>query len=135
MYVLDTCICIDLMRGKLPHTYEIMRTCNPKQFVVPSMVAAELEYGVQKSQRPEETRRITERFLAPFEIVPFDAHCVRAYGQIRNQLRLDGCPIGPNDLVIAATAITQQATLITRNVKEFKRIKGLSLEDWEEVSL
>lgn len=135
MYVLDTCICVDLMRGKLPATYKIMKSCSPKQFAIPAVVVAELEFGAQKSLHPEETRRATERFLAPFEIAPFDERCARAYGAIRNQLRLNGTPVGPNDMLTAATAIALQATLVTRNVREFKRVQGLSLEDWEEKAL
>ncbi|WP_251231400.1 type II toxin-antitoxin system tRNA(fMet)-specific endonuclease VapC [Adlercreutzia aquisgranensis] len=133
MYILDTCICIDLMRGKLPGTLKVMESCNPKQFAIPAVAVAELEFGIQKSARPQETRRATERFLAPFAIAPFDERCARAYGAIRNQLRLDGTPIGPNDMMIAATALALQATLVTRNVREFKRVKGLAIEDWEEV--
>ena len=135
MYVLDTCICIDLMRGKLPIAYDLMRQCDPSQFAIPAVVMAELEFGIQKSSTPEKTRRKTERFLAPFRIVPFDDVCARAYGAIRNQLRLDGSPIGPNDMLIAATAIALQATLVSGNVHEFNRIKGLRLENWYETKL
>ena len=132
MYVLDTCICVDLMRGKLPIAYDIMRQSDPRQFVIPAIVVAELEFGIEKSSNPSKTRLLTERFLAPFEIIPFDATCARAYGAIRNQLRLDGKPIGPNDMLIAATAIALQATLVSGNLREFKRVKGLRLENWYE---
>lgn len=135
MYVLDTCICIDLMRGKLPLAYDIMRQCDPKQFVIPAITVAELEFGACKSSQPEQTRMNTERFLAPFRIAPFDEVCARAYGAIRNQLRLDGKPIGPNDMLIAATAMALQATLVSGNIREFSRVKGLQLENWYEIDL
>ena len=135
MHVLDSCVCIDLMRGKLPIAFEIMRQCDPKQFVIPSIVVAELEFGVEKASNPEKARMLTERFLAPFPIAPFDATCARAYGRIRNQLRLDGKPIGPNDMLIAATALALQATLVTGNIREFRRVHGLRLENWYETAL
>ena len=135
MYVLDTRICVDLMRGQLPLAYDIMRNCNPGQFAIPAIVVAELEFGIEKSNDPIKTRRLTERFLAPFEIAPFDATCARAYGAIRNQLRQDGSPIGPNDMLIAATAMALQATLVSGNLREFKRVKGLRLENWYETQL
>ena len=132
MYVLDSCICIDLMRGKLPIAYDIMRQSDPKQFVVPAIVAAELNFGVEKCNDPEKARRLTERFLAPFDIAPFDEVCARAYGSIRNQLRLAGKPIGPNDMLVAATALALQATLVSSNLREFARVEGLRLENWHE---
>lgn len=132
MYILDSCICIDLMRGKLPSAYELMKRSDPSQFAIPSIVVAELEFGIEKSNDPRKTRLLTERFLAPFAIVPFDDTCARAYGYIRNQLRLDGMPIGPNDMLIAATAIAKQATLVSGNIHEFMRVKGLRLENWYE---
>ena len=135
MYVLDTCICIDIMRGKLPLAYDIMRQGDPSQFAIPSIVVAELEFGIQRSEKPEKTRLKIERFLAPFRILPFDDVCARAYGTIRNQLRIDGNPIGPNDMLIAATAIALQATLVTGNLREFSRVKGLRLENWYESDL
>ncbi len=135
MYVLDSCICIDIMRGKLPLAYNIMRQCDPKQFTIPAIVVAELYFGAEKSADSEKARMLTERFLAPFPIAPFDALCARAYGRVRNQLRLDGKPIGPNDMLIAATAIALQATLVSGNMHEFQRVKGLRLENWYESSL
>ena len=131
--MLDSCVCIDLMRGKLPYAYDLMRASDPKLFAVPAVVAAELSFGIENSANPEKNRMLTERFLAPFEIVPFNASCARAYGLIRNQLRKDGLVIGPNDLLIAATAVANQAVLVSNNDNEFKRVKGLRLESWYEV--
>lgn len=135
MYVLDSCICIDLMRGKLPIARDIMCQGDPRQFVIPAIVVAELNFGIEKSNDPEKTRRLTERFLAPFDIAPFDEVCARAYGTIRNQLRLAGRSIGPNDMLIAATALALQATLVSSNLREFMRVEGLRLENWYETEL
>lgn len=133
MYLLDSCVCIDLMRGKLPYAYDLMRSSDPKLFAMPAIVVAKLVFGAENSANPERNRMLTERFLAPFEIIPFDAACARAYGSIRNQLRKGGFMIGPNDLLIAATAVANQAVLVSNNYNEFKRVKGLRLESWYEV--
>ncbi len=132
MYLIDSCVCIDLMRGKLPTVYKIMRESDPRLFAVPAIVVSELYFGIEKSANPAKNLLITERFLAPFAVVPFDGNCAKAYGAIRNQLRKEGQLIGFNDLFIAATAIAHQASLVTSNVREFKRIKGLRVEDWAE---
>lgn len=134
-YLLDTCVCVDLMRGKLPTAREIMSRCDPAQFGIPAIVVAELEFGIEKSADPAKNRLLTERFLAPFEIVPFNGLCARAYGPIREHLRRAGTPIGPNDLLIAATAIAMQATLVSNNTGEFGRVPGLRLESWHETAI
>ena len=133
MYVLDSCVCVDLMRGKLPIAYDLMRRSDPKLFAIPAIVVAELEFGVESSSHPERTRMLTERFLAPYRVLPFTSQCARAYGRIRSQLKQKGKLIGPNDMLIAATAMANQATLVSGNRKEFARIHGLDLESWYEV--
>ena len=70
------------------------------------------------------------RFLLPFEIVPFGEKGAAFYGKIKSALEKKGTPIGPNDLLIAATALANQATLVTANLDEFSRVEGLCLEDW-----
>ena len=135
MYMLDSCICIDIMRGQLPIAWDLMRKSDPKQFKVPSIVVAELEFGIENSANPREARLLTESFLSPFEVAPFDETCSRAYGVLRKQLRDNGTPIGPNDMLIAATAIANQAILVSNNVKEFKRVPGLRLESWREIDV
>lgn len=135
MYLLDSCVCIDLMRGKLPIAYDLMRASDPKLFAVPAIVVAELCYGAEKSADPETNRLLTERFLAPYDVVPFGAACAHAYGAIRNQLRAEGHLIGPNDLLIAATAVASQAVLVSNNTSEFSRVKGLRLESWHEAAI
>ena len=135
MYLLDTCICVDFMRGKIPYATQIFKSERPGAFKIPAIVAAELFYGAQKSVNPPRTLRTVEAFLLPFDIVPFDSTCTFTYGHIRRQLEKKGMSIGHNDLLIAATALATQSVLVTNNVKEFKRIPGLSLESWYEVDV
>ncbi|MDO4502506.1 MAG: type II toxin-antitoxin system VapC family toxin [Coriobacteriia bacterium] len=135
MYVLDSCICIELMRGRLPLTYERMRQCPPSMFAIPHIVEAELLTGAEKSANSAKVRLLTERFLQPFPRLAFDSNCARSYARVRADLERRGVKIGPNDLIIAASAVANNATVVTRNVREFARVTGLQVEDWEEAEL
>lgn len=135
MYALDTCICIDFLRGKLPYAYALMKRTDPNLFKIPVIVEAELHVGAEKSRDPQRSRLVVEEFLAPFEILPFDSTAARIYGTTRAALERQGSIIGGNDLLIASIALSHGATLVTHNVREFKRISGLALEDWTEASL
>lgn len=135
MYYLDSNICIDLMRGRLPSAYQLMRASSPKLFAIPAVVEAELRTGAEKSNRPQENRLLLERFLSPYETIPFDSRCAIAYGAIRTRLERRGLTIGPNDLLIAATALANGAILATNNAREFERVEGLMVESWAEVEL
>lgn len=120
------------MRGRMPYLYNLLRRSDPRLFKVPSVVEAELLLGAEKSTRVEENRLLVEQFLLPFEIVSFDSGSAREYATIRAQLESKGQLIGPNDMLIAATARSRNATLVTRNTREFKRVPGLKLEEWAE---
>ena len=135
MYLLDSDICIEFLRGKLPKAYELMRASNPSLFGIPAIVEAELRTGAYKSERQQENLLLLERFLSPFSIIPFDSKCAVAYGKIRARLEADGTRIGPNDLLIAATAMANEAVLVSSNTREFSRVPGLELEDWAEVEI
>ena len=90
-----------------------------------------MAYGVRKNQ-PSQTRLDTlKAFVDSFVSLPFDDKAAEIYGRIRAELERIGTPIGPNDLMIAAIALANNVTLITHNTKEFRRVQGLALEDWE----
>ena len=91
---------------------------------------AELSYGVENSARPESNAERLTRFLLPLEVVPFDAEAGRCYGVIRHQLRRAGHPIGANDLLIAAHAMSLDVVIVTNNTREFERVAGLRVERW-----
>ena len=94
------------------------------------MTVAELEYGVAKSGRIDQNRLALQNFLSAFEIIPFDDKHAEQFGLIRAILQREGRPIGPYDLQIAAQALADKRTLITNNVREFRRVYGLVVEDW-----
>ena len=133
MYLLDSCICIDFLRGRLPYAYDLMRNSDPRLFKIPAIVEGELLVGVEKSSRPEKARWLVDEFTLPFDVLPFDSDCAREYGRIRALLERSGKKIGHNDLFIAATALANNAVLVTNNMDEFKRVPGLSLECWYEM--
>ena len=127
---MDTNICIYSLKGTHHSIYERMQTVSPKMIKVPSIVCAELFFGAEKSKRKKKTLAAIEKFLSPFEIVPFCGAAARQYAIFRNTLEKKGRPVGPNDLVVAATVAANGGVLITHNTKEFSRIKSLRLEDW-----
>ncbi|MDO4183480.1 MAG: type II toxin-antitoxin system VapC family toxin [Coriobacteriia bacterium] len=135
MYCLDACILIDFLRGKTPELFRLFRSTDPRLIKIPAVVQGELLVGVQKGNNPALGLRAVEELLLPFEVLPFDSSCAYAYGSIRAQLESAGKKIGANDMMIAATALANHATLVSNNVKDFKRIKGLSLETWEILEL
>ena len=130
MYFLDTNTCVYFLKGTYRSILEEFKKRKPEEIKIPSMVKAELLLGVEKSERREENLNICKKFLEPFEIVGFDDHAAMLYAKIRASLEKKGKTIGPNDMIIAATVMARRGILISHNVKEFKQITGLQLEDW-----
>lgn len=100
-----------------------------KAVQIPSVVSAELMHGAFKSNNAENMNKV-RKFLSKFVIVPFDFEASEIYGQIRTSLERGGRLISFPDMLIAATALTHNATLITNNTQEFSRIDGLNISDW-----
>jgi tRNA(fMet)-specific endonuclease VapC len=96
-----------------------------------SVVKAELCFGAYKSVRKEHKLTILENLFKCFSSFSFGDRAARIYGDLRSRLAARGAMIGPNDLMIASIAIANKSILITHNVKEFKRIDGLEIADWE----
>lgn len=100
---------------------------------VSMVTVCELEYGSEKASDPEKERHALYKVLAPFDLVGGDAvNLPRHYGRIRRELEIVGQPIGAMDLMIAAHARALGVTLVTNNVTEFKRIRGLKVVNWAE---
>jgi tRNA(fMet)-specific endonuclease VapC len=130
-FLLDTNVCIGILTGRSPRAVEKLRQLSPSDVQVCSVVRAELLFGARNSTRVEANLTLLATFLAPFASVPFDDFAADLYGQLRANLHRAGELIGPNDMLIAATALAHDLTLVTRNVKEFARIPGLRWVDWE----
>ena len=128
--MLDSDVCIDVLRGKSPSIRTRLERMSPEEVAVSSIVAAELWVGVSKSTQPDRSRSAINAFLAYISVLDWPAEAAPIYGDIRAQLETSGRSIGAMDLLIAAHAIHEKATLITRNVSEFRRVSGLRVESW-----
>ena len=131
IYLLDSNVCIHLLNGRHTTLIQRFRQYDPRQTVLCSMVKAELLRGALRSQRVELNLERLAIFFAPLKSLPFDDNAAEHFARIGAELLKLGTPIGPNDLVIAATAQANQVTLVTHNSAEFSRVPGLRLEDWE----
>jgi len=129
-YLLDTNICIELIRGRGDKILKRLKKCRVGEVGISVITLAELEHGVAKSSRPEQNRIALETFCAPLEIRPFDSDAAKCYGEIRGTLERSGQVLGPLDMLIAAHAFAEDATLVTNNEREFRRVKTLPIENW-----
>ncbi len=127
-YMLDTNIVSELIRNPAGLAAQRAREAG-SAVCVSVIVAAELRYGCAKKGSAQLLRRV-EEFLSEVPVLPFDVPADGEYGSIRAELEAAGRPIGSNDLLIAAHAHTLGATVVTANVGEFQRIRGLSVQNW-----
>jgi tRNA(fMet)-specific endonuclease VapC len=113
-----------------------MQAVRPGTLGVPAIVAYELRYGLMRLPKEAAEPRLAAlaQFLRPLQMLPFDDECALQAAKIRIALETAGTPIGPHDTLIAATAMRHQATLITRNVREFSRVPGLQCINWHDDS-
>lgn len=128
--LLDTNICIYIIKQRFQEVLQRFNTYKVGDIGISSVTVAELEFGVQKSQFIEKNQQALMQFLLPLNIVDFDLTAANIYGVIRATLEKKGTPIGSLDTLIAAHALSMQATLITNNVREFSLVPGLKLENW-----
>jgi tRNA(fMet)-specific endonuclease VapC len=128
--LLDTDICIYIIRQKPIDVLQKFNSYRPGDVGVCTITVAELFVGAQKSQRPQQNHQAVEQFLLPLTIVPFDYAAAIAYGVVRATLEQQGTPIGALDTLIAAQAVSLGVTLATNNGREFRRVPGLTVEDW-----
>jgi tRNA(fMet)-specific endonuclease VapC len=129
-YLLDTNICIYIIKKKPPEVLQKFSSYGLGEIGLSSITVAELQYGVQKSQAVERNEKTLEKFISPLEIAAFDFKASLIYGKIRAQLEAKGTPIGPLDTLIAAHAMSLNVTLVTNNTREFLRIPDLKVINW-----
>jgi len=128
--MLDSDICVDVMRGRSPSIRIRLERTNREDVAVSSIVAAELRTGVSKSAQPERSKEAVLAFLAYVTVLDWPAEAAPRYGEIRARLETSGRSIGAMDLLIAAHALYEKTTLVTRNLSEFRRVADLKVESW-----
>ena len=131
-WLLDTNICSYALKNK---PLSVARRLSSKPFTevkVSTITAYELFTGCQKSPARDRLLKEVNAFLAPFTKLEFSAEDAFASGQVRSALEASGTPIGPYDVLLAGQALARNLILVTTNTREFRRIKGLQLEDWSE---
>ena len=131
MFILDTNTISYYFRG-VSNIVRNMQAISPQDIGVPAIVEYELRYGLLRLPQEAAMPRLIalEKLLRPMTRLPFDEQCASHAAQIRANLEAEGQPIGPHDVLIAAIAVHYQGTLVTRNVKEFKRVNNLSVINW-----
>lgn len=129
-YLLDTNICIALIRQKSGLILKRLVTCQPGKVGISTITLAELAHGVEKSAQPGQNEQALQQFLLPLILAEFEPQAALMYGKIRAELERSGQIIGSMDMLIAAHAVSLGAILVTNNTREFQRVRGLSLEDW-----
>ena len=129
-YLLDTNICIYIIKKKPDKVLKRFSKFKPGDIAVSLITIAELNYGVAKSSKPNENTIALQEFLQPLITLDFTNDDSLIYGRIRAELEANGQMIGAMDLLIASIAISRSLTLVTNNEKEFSRIKNLKLENW-----
>ena len=130
-YLLDTNVCIRYLNAQSAKIEQMLTKLSPGQVALCSIVRAELLYGALKSSQPKRNAERLAYFFRGFPCLPFDDRASEVYADVRLRLEKAGKPIGPNDLLIGATAVANGLVLVTHNTQEFGRIEGLVVEDWE----
>ena len=131
-YMLDTNICIYAIKHKPEKVFQRLQEVDPSDVCISSVTYAELVHGVEKSAAVDKNRLALSLLLANIEILNFDVNAAESYGKIRAGLEKNGTPIGPLDMMIAGHAQSLGYTVVTNNVKEFKRVNNLKIENWAE---
>jgi tRNA(fMet)-specific endonuclease VapC len=127
-WLLDTDTCVWLLRGREEVVARVSGH-SPDDLAVASMTLAELRYGALRSTAREAQERRVELLAGSLAaVLPFDEPAARTHAELRHALR--ATPIGERDLVIASVAVSARLTLVTGNVREFRRVPGLAVEDW-----
>jgi tRNA(fMet)-specific endonuclease VapC len=129
-YLLDTNTCIYIINNRPPEVTQKFLSVDIRSIAVSSVTIAELRYGAVKSNFGSRNMKALEEFIGSLNIRDFGDEASQVYASLRTQLERKGTPIGPLDTLIAAHALSLGVTLVTNNLKEFKRVPKLRLENW-----
>jgi tRNA(fMet)-specific endonuclease VapC len=130
MYLLDTNICIYALKNKPEVVMKHIERAGYQNIFMSTIVLSELYFGAENSSKPRYNRKILDHFVSPFKVISFDLDSANIYGKIRAELKKTGKLIGLMDMLIAATALSNDMVLVTNNEKEFNRISDLNVENW-----
>lgn len=131
-YLLDTCVISDFIKNE-PGTQTRLKQTPPTAIGISIITVMELYYGlVLNLQRAQKVESTIAQFLAAITIIPFTQPEAQQAAQIRARLKIQGQPIGPYDILIAATALEHQLIMVTANQREFDRVFGLQTENWRQ---
>jgi tRNA(fMet)-specific endonuclease VapC len=130
MYLLDTNMCIYIIKKKTEHVLKQLQTKRKDGLSISTITLAELEFANENSQYKEKNKIALMEFLTIIDIKQFDEKAAKEFGIIKKDLKDRKCLIGPYDMLIGAHAKSLGLTLVTNNVKEFERIKELKIENW-----
>ena len=128
-YVLDTNTLIYFFKG-LGRVADRLLAIPPNEIGIPAIVLYEIEVGIAKSKSPQKRKAQIQEFASLVNIIPFGPAEAKCAAAIRVKLEKEGFPIGPHDILIAASALANNCTLVTHNKGEFERVPGLIIEDW-----
>lgn len=127
-YLIDTNTCIYYIKGKFELNKKFEKV-DPENCFISEITLAELKFGVENSEKKDKNQKVLDNFLTGVKIVPI-FHSLDLYAKEKAQLRKAGTPVDDFDLLIGVTSVTHNLTMVTNNTDHFKRIKGISLEDW-----
>lgn len=130
MWLPDTNFWIEILKRPAGPAADRFRQCQAGDLAVSVIVWAELFHGARKYGLPEHRHLTIHRLLDPFRCLDVTRAVADRYGEIRHDLEVKGQVIGPFDLILAATALVHNLTLVTHNTGEFSRVEGLQHEDW-----
>jgi len=128
-YLLDTDICIYVIKNRPPGLRDLFNQ-RSEQLAISTVTLAELHYGAEKSERRQQNLDVIEGFAARLEVLAFGGKAAVHSGQIRAELAGQGTPIGPYDVMIAGHARSEGLIVVTNNTREFQRVAGLRVENW-----
>ena len=128
-YMLDTNICIHVMKN-YPQDLREKFNSLAEQLCISSITLGEIHYGAEKSARRADNLTAVEHFVARLEVLSFDAKAAAHYGQLRAELERAATPCGPHDMQISGHARSQGLIVVTNNMREFSRMKGIRVESW-----
>jgi len=131
-FLLDTNVCIDYLTGRYPRVVARIQDSSPEELFLSVVVVAELRYGADHSARRRTNHSRIDALIEEVEALDFDLRAAATYGRVRSQLEAGRTPIGPNDMLIAAHALSRGLIVVTDNTVEFGRVKGLKVENWRQ---